>query len=719
MKNVLEKMIYNLDGSGQNEDGNKVQMGIADILVDIKEHPKLYTLMIFVPLIVGILFSGWVCSLWLKLFGRITYVTVGSILVSWFNLPGIIIALVTTVLLAKIFFRIHRINMKDYYADREGNFYISKRGTQGNAHWQTEKERQACFERSKDIRDLTGDILGKDSEGRLYTLRQDLVGINRNKCIFGTPGSGKSAAIIENDIMQCIRRGESAIITDSKGDLYAKMSQFAKKAGYIVKVLNVKPEELKNSDGFDFMKYLTGADPSEAEVLARTIVENAGGYDPRHGMDYWAQNEMNCYKALMLRIANDPARKKAGKCNLGEMYDMCTTLTAKLLALEFSALPMEDPAKQAFNIFANCEERNQGQILNGMGVKLSFLTNENARKIVSHDEIDLTLPMKRKCMYFVVISDTNKAYNVIANLFFNLMLIKQCAYSDSLTHEEKEKQIYVNYILDEFKATGSINNFDGTITTVRSRKIGFTTVLQTLGQLEDMYPGKAYDTILGSMTVKLLLRSGDQETSEFFTAACGKQTRMSKGNRYSDAKDRSAHIYNSMMANEAEVGVDLFPVDETQKMDADRLVAVILGFQPVKLYKYLSYENPYIKGWEKGATKANRRLPKWRKQEQEAAKLRQREIEEKRKEYEESGYVGTTKGRKDVQKPRQGMEKNGGYKDENIKRTAEREKRRDDAPPNGSTGTAPAKAKYADYEMTSEKKKKVKKKLKRVYIPKE
>lgn len=700
-KNVLDKMIYDLDGSGQNENGNKIQMGIADILVDIKEHPKLYTSMVLVPFIAGMLFSGYVCSLWLKLFGSITHVTVKSILTSWMNLPGIIIMLVATVLLIKIFFRIHRINMKDYYTDREGNFYISKRGTQGNAHWQTEKERQECFERSKDIRDLTGDILGKDDEGRLYTLRSDLVGINRNKCILGTPGSGKSAGIIENDIIQCIRRGESAVITDSKGDLYAKMSQFAKKAGYIVKVLNVKPEELKNSDAFDFMKYLAGADPSEAEVLARAIIENTGEYDPRRGMDYWAQNEMNCYKALMLRIANDPARKKIGKCNLGEMYDICTTMNAEKLAFEFQPLPANDPAKQAFNIFANCEARNQGQILNGMGVKLSFLTNENARKIVSHDEIDLTLPMKKKCMYFVIISDTNKAYNVIANLFFNLMLIKQCAYSDSLTPEKKEKQIYVNYILDEYKATGSINNFDGAITTVRSRKIGFTIALQTLGQLEDMHPGKAYDTILGSMTVKLLLRSGDQETSEFFTAACGKQTRMSKGNRYSDAKDRSAHIYNSMTANEAEVGVDLFPVDETQKMDADRLVAVILGFQPVKLYKYLSYENPYIKGWEKGATKANRRLPKWRKQEQDAEKARQLEMEKMREEYENKGYVDKNdKGKKE--------------------KCAEEEKERTQEAEDNIPGSMPAgsMSKYEDYEGTPAQERKAKRKMKRVYVPK-
>lgn len=616
---------------GNNEEGGKISQGISDFFYDVKEHKTTYKSLIIVSPIGGILTSGWACQMVAKLFGRQDKIYLAKILIAWINTPGIILAALVCIFLLMGGYRFHKVTKKDYYVDREGNFLVSKQGLHGKAHWQTEKEREQCFNRSKDIEDLLGDILGMDDEGRLYTLREDLVGINRNKCIFGTPGSGKSAAIIENDILQCIRRGESAIITDSKGDLYRRLSQKARDAGYVVKVLNLKSNELKNSDAFHLLKYLENGDTSVAEMLANCIIENTGDGH----MDYWAQNEMNGYKALLLYISTSETLKATGRNTLAEMYNICTQNTPAGLATMFNALPKTHPARQAFNIFANCEPKVQGQILNGMGIKLSFLTDFYAQQIVSHDEIDLILPMKKKCMYFVVIPDTNKTYNVIANLFFNMMLIKQCEYSDSLTTKQKEDQLFVNYILDEFKATGAINNFDGTITTVRSRKVGITTVLQTLGQLKDMYPGEAYNTILGSMTVKILLRAGDEDTGRYFNVACGTQTRLNKAARYSDTLGETIHTHNSETITEGLIGADLVTIDDTQKLDANKLIVTILGFEPVKLNKYLSKYNPYMQGCEEHERVPGRHKPLWRKRMEDAEKAKA----EERKKYRESSEV--------------------------------------------------------------------------------
>ena len=618
MDSIFDRML----GRG-NEEGGKVSQGISDFFYDVKEHKKIYRSIIITSPIAGIMLSGWICQMWMKVLGKLDYVSILGMFTAWFNVPGIVMMLFFSFMFTLGGYRFHKITKKDYYVDREGNFLVSKQGLHGTAHWQTEKEREQCFNRSKDIEDLFGDILGIDDEKRLYTLKENLVGINRNKCVFGTPGSGKSAAIIENDILQCIRRGESAIITDSKGDLYRKLSQKAREAGYVVKVLNLKSNELRNSDAFHLLKYLENGDTSVAEMLANCIIENTGDGH----MDYWVQNEMNGYKALLLYISTNEALKKTGRNTLAEMYNICTQNTPSQLAAMFNGLPKTHPARQAFNIYANCEPKVQGQILNGMGIKLSFLTDFNAQQIVSHDEIDLILPMKRKCMYFVVIPDTNKTYNVIANLFFNMMLIKQCEYSDSLSTREKEKQLFVNYILDEFKATGAINNFDGTITTVRSRKIGITTVLQTLGQLKDMYPGEAYNTILGSMTVKILLRAGDEDTGRYFNVACGTQTRLNKAARYSDTLGETIHTHNSETITEGLIGADLLTIDDTQKLDANKLIVCILGFEPVKLNKFLSKNNPYIDGWEDMERVPGRHKPLWRKRLEDAEKERQEKRE--------------------------------------------------------------------------------------------
>lgn len=283
MESVFDKL------RGNNEEGGKVSQGISDFFYDVKEHKGTYRSILITSPIAGILLSGWFCQLVLKLFGKQDQIYIAQIFVAWLNTPGIILAALITFFFMMGGYRFHKITKKDYYVDREGKFLVSKQGLHGTAHWQTEKERDVCFNRSKNINNLLGDILGMDDEGRLYTLKDDLVGINRNKCVFGTPGSGKSAAIIENDILQCIRREESAIITDSKGDLYRRLSQKARDAGYVVRVLNLKSNELRNSDAFHLLKYLENGDTSVAEMLANCIIENTGDGH----MDYWAQNELN------------------------------------------------------------------------------------------------------------------------------------------------------------------------------------------------------------------------------------------------------------------------------------------------------------------------------------------------------------------------------------------------------------------------------------------
>ncbi len=586
-----------------------VDQGFSDLLTTFKEYKLSIAGTLVADLVFGSFFTGYLIESFLNLTGAKDKIDlIRCFYIPYKHLITALAALVLAFVLVAAEYKWFMMTRKPYYVDEDGN-KVDKRGTLGDAHWQTEDERKVCFIRSKNILDTTENVLGLDKAGLLYSINPKLPSVNKNKAIFGTPGSGKSASVIENDIIQTIRRKESIIVTDSKGDLYRKTVGFAKENKYVVRMLNLKANELKNSDAFNLLKYLEGDSMvSTAEILARCILENTSD---GKGSSYWEDNEMNLYKSLLLYVATNETLKAQGKNNLAEVYRIIATNTPDSLASIFSALPYEHPAKQSFLVFANAEPRNQGQILNGAGIRLGFFIDENAREIVSHDEIDLVLPMKRPCIYYVIIPDTNRAYNVIANLFFNMMLIKQCEYSDGLSDEDrKTKQIPVTYELDEFKATGSINNFDQTITTVRSRKLAFTIVLQAYGQLKDMYPGEANNVILGSMTLKLLLQAGDEDTAKYFTEMFGKQTRYVEGHREASRKTDVVKTRNETMTSASFQAVDLFPPNKAQQLGENDLVVGIVGRQPVKLKKYLSFNNPFLKDVKEVIP--NQHIPKWR-----------------------------------------------------------------------------------------------------------
>lgn len=112
-------------------------------------------------------------------------------------------------------------------------FARSKSGIYGTASWMDEKEMKEVLEISP-VPDAKGTILG-EYNGKAVCMPED-TRLNRHIAIFGASGTMKSRAIIRNALFQALRRSESVIVTDSKGELYADTSEMFRNAGYDVKI---------------------------------------------------------------------------------------------------------------------------------------------------------------------------------------------------------------------------------------------------------------------------------------------------------------------------------------------------------------------------------------------------------------------------------------------------------------------------------------------------
>ena len=96
-------------------------------------------------------------------------------------------------------------------------FARSKSGIYGTASWMDEKEMKEVLEISP-VPDAKGTILG-EYKGKAVCMPED-TRLNRHIAVFGASGTMKSRAIIRNALFQALRRSESVIVTDSKGELY-------------------------------------------------------------------------------------------------------------------------------------------------------------------------------------------------------------------------------------------------------------------------------------------------------------------------------------------------------------------------------------------------------------------------------------------------------------------------------------------------------------------
>ena len=109
------------------------------------------------------------------------------------------------------------IRFHDRFGGKEQDprgFTTAKTGIYGTASWMTESDMKEILEISP-IDRAEGTILG-EYKGKAVCMPKD-TRLNRHIAIFGASGTMKSRAIIRNALFQNIKRGESVIITDSKG----------------------------------------------------------------------------------------------------------------------------------------------------------------------------------------------------------------------------------------------------------------------------------------------------------------------------------------------------------------------------------------------------------------------------------------------------------------------------------------------------------------------
>lgn len=599
-----------------------------ELYEDLKGNKKNVISCIIISFIIADFFSGFIYYLFARIFDKRMKLIIANCFTHGIT-KTLWLTLILAILLCIMCFKVYRSQKKDYIKNYEDNYLKSTKETYGGAHFQTDEELRKNFGAYKSIEDTTDEIAGIGDDETIYSIKYT-PGMNHNKIYFGAPGSGKSAAIIKTDIFQAFLRGDSIICTDSKGALYNETSPVAHQYGYKVKVLNLKPTEFKNSDGWNLFKTLQADDPTldaKADVIANSIIKNTS--DPKHSQDYWGQNEFNLFKCVVMYVATDPTFVRLGTNTLPEMFQFLSANTPKTLAGIFTNIPKTNPIRQCYDIFANCSEQNQGQIINGACIRLSKLSNQYLQQVLSNDEIDLIEPMKRKCIYYVIIDDSDDSYKFISALFFSSAFNLQCEYSDKLSREERANQLAVCYMLDEYANTGGIHALPIKIATIRSRKLNLTIILQDKGQLDTMYSISEAATILNCCTIKSLLSTNDLATAKYFSDLMGTQTVITENLKVSEDVADIVHAKHNVEKTMGEGKRPLMIPEDflNGKLKRDELVYVIGGMPPVKLRKYFSEKmgeaiHPLEKECRKlGERKCSRRLPRWRRLLQEKEKM--------------------------------------------------------------------------------------------------
>ncbi len=468
-------------------------------------------------------------------------------------------------------------------------FAKSKTGAYGTASWMTENEMKDVLEIATPGK-AEGIILG-EYNGNVVCLPKNTK-LNRHIAIFGASGTMKSRAIIRNALFQAIKRSESVVITDPKGELYSDTAELFRSEGYEVKVFNlVHPE---HSDSWNCMSDLQG-DTLLAQDLTNVIIGNTSSGKGDH---FWDNGEANLLKALVLYVDFDPSRTPEMK-NLPAVYQLLTQYSERQLTAMFEKLPMDHPARAPYNLFAQASDTVRSGIIIGLGTRLQVLQNKSVAVITSRSDIDLTAPGKRKCAYFIILSDQNTTMAFLSSLFFSFLFTKLTRYADSTS--EQRCDVPVNMILDEFNNIGKIgsaadgSDFARTLSVIRSRDIKVMMAVQSLGQLQNRYPNNLWLEILGNADLQLMLGCSDSETASFYSERAGEMSIQIDTTMTVRQTMAVAQVIPQYRHTEGQGRRKLLTPDEVLRLPNEELLCVIRGQNVLKLDKFDFTKHPMSK----------------------------------------------------------------------------------------------------------------------------
>lgn len=468
-------------------------------------------------------------------------------------------------------------------------FTKSKTGIYGTANWMDEKEMRQVLEVSP-VDKAEGTILG-EYKGKAVCMPKD-TRLNRHIAIFGASGTMKSRAIIRNALFQALKRGESVIITDSKAELYADTSEMYRSAGYEVKIFNlVNPE---HGDSWNCMSDLNG-DTLMAQVLTNVIIGNTSSGKGDH---FWDNGEGNLLKALILLVDQDRSRSPDMK-HLSAVYQLLTQNSERQLIAMFDKLPLDHPARAPFNLFAQSSDTVKSGIILGLGTRLQVLQNQAVQRITSQSDIDLTAPGRKKCAYYIILSDQDATMAFLSSLFFSFLFIKLTRYADS--RPEGRCDVPVNLILDEFNNVGRIggaedgSDFARSLSVIRARNLRVMLAVQSLGQLQNRYPNNLWAEIIGNCDIQLMLGCTDDVSAEYFSARSGDMSVQVNSTMTVRQTIAVAQVIPQYRHTEGQGKRRLLTPDEVLRLPNEELLCVIRGCNLLKLTKLDFTKHPLSK----------------------------------------------------------------------------------------------------------------------------
>ena len=207
-------------------------------------------------------------------------------------------------------------------------------------------------------------------------------------------------------------------------------------------------------------------------------------------------------------------------------------------------------------------------------------------EITQTDEMELDTIGERKTAVFCVIPDNDSSFNFLIGMLYTQLF--QQLYQQADFKYGGRLPVHVHFVMDEFANVALPDEFDKLLSTMRSREISVSIIIQNMAQLKALFE-KQWESIVGNCDEFLYLGGNEQSTHEYVSKLLGKETIDT--NTYGKSQGRNGN-YSTNYQNS---GRELLMPDEVRMLDNKYALLFIRGERPVKDLKYDILKHPNVR----------------------------------------------------------------------------------------------------------------------------
>ena len=409
---------------------------------------------------------------------------------------------------------------------------------------------------------------------------------NLNTLVCGGSGAGKTRFYAKPNIMNA---NTSFVVLDPKGELLRDTGHLLEEKGYEIKVLDLI--DMEKSHCYNPFVYISSDD--DIQRLTTNLFKNTTPKGSQTQDPFWDQTAAMLLKALVCYLHYEAPPDEQ---NFSMVMEMIRAGDVKEDNEEYQSVLDE--------LFERLEERNpehialkyyrayhSGSAKTLKSIQISLVSRlekfnlDSLAGITQCDEMDLGQIGEKKTAVFAVIPDNDSSFNFIVGMLYT-QLFQQLYYQADSVHGGR-LPVHVHFVMDEFANVALPDEFDKLLSTMRSREISVSIIIQNLAQLKALFE-KQWESIVGNCDEFLYLGGNEQSTHEYVSKLLGKETIDT--NTYGRSRGRNG----SYSTNYQLAGRELMTPDEVRMLDNRYALLFIRGERPIRDLKYDILHHPNV-----------------------------------------------------------------------------------------------------------------------------